>query len=83
MPKSIIPAMRAHLDAETTPLAAIWRITRKDGARFFFTDHERDVVFGGEVVAGQPSVAAASGKGAAEKSGCVPSSSVTICSEYD
>jgi hypothetical protein len=35
MPKIITPAMRAHLDAETTRLAAIWRITRKDGAQFF------------------------------------------------
>ena len=34
MPKIITPAMRAHLDEETTRLAAIWRITRKDGARF-------------------------------------------------
>ena len=49
MPKIITPAMRAHLDAETTRLAAIWRITRKDGAQFFFTDHDRDIVFGGEV----------------------------------
>jgi hypothetical protein len=49
MPKIITPAMRAHLDEETTRLAAIWRITRKDGQQFFFTDHDRDVVFGGEV----------------------------------
>jgi uncharacterized phage protein (TIGR02218 family) len=25
-----------------------WRITRKDGAQFFFTDHDRDIVFGGD-----------------------------------
>ena len=49
MPKSLTAAMRAHLDAETTRLAAIWRITRKDGQQFFFTDHDRDIVFGGEV----------------------------------
>jgi uncharacterized phage protein (TIGR02218 family) len=49
MPKIIPPAMRAHLDAETTRLAASWRITRKDGAQFFFTDHDRDIVFGGEI----------------------------------
>jgi hypothetical protein len=49
MPKIITPAMRAHLDAETTRLAAIWRITRKDGAQFFFTDHDRDIVFGGDI----------------------------------
>jgi hypothetical protein len=28
MPKNLTPAMRAHLDLETTRLAAIWRITR-------------------------------------------------------
>ena len=49
MPKILTPAMRAHLDEETTRLAAIWRITRKDGQQFFFTDHDRDIVFGGEV----------------------------------
>src|SRR5918999_608569 len=49
MPKLLTAAMRAHLDEETTRLAAIWRITRKDGAQFFFTDHDRDIVFGGEV----------------------------------
>jgi hypothetical protein len=49
MPKIISPAMRAHLDEETTRLAAIWRITRKDGQQFFFTDHDRDIGFGGEV----------------------------------
>ena len=49
MPKNLTAAMRAHLDEETTRLAAIWRITRKDGQQFFFTDHDRDIVFGGEV----------------------------------
>src|SRR5918996_1475414 len=49
MPKIITSAMRAHVDEETTRLAAIWRITRKGGAQFFFTDHDRDIVFGGEV----------------------------------
>jgi uncharacterized phage protein (TIGR02218 family) len=48
MPKNLTPAMRAHLDAETMRLAAIWRITRKDGQQFFFTDHDRDIVFGGD-----------------------------------
>jgi hypothetical protein len=46
MPKILTPAMRAHLDEETTRLAAIWRITRRDGQQFFFTDHDRDIVFG-------------------------------------
>jgi hypothetical protein len=30
MLKNLTAAMRAHLDEETTRLAAIWRITRKD-----------------------------------------------------
>jgi uncharacterized phage protein (TIGR02218 family) len=49
MPKILTPAMRAHLDAETSRLAAVWRITRKDGVQFFFTDHDRNIGFGGEV----------------------------------
>src|ERR687891_2258617 len=48
MPKNLTSAMRAHLDEETTRLAAIWRITRKYGAQFFFTDHDRDIVLGGD-----------------------------------
>ncbi len=48
MPKILTPAMRAHLDEEATRLAAIWRITRQDGAQFFFTDHDRDILFGGD-----------------------------------
>jgi hypothetical protein len=31
-----------------TRLAAIWRITSRDGEQFF-TDHDRDILFGGEV----------------------------------
>jgi pyruvate dehydrogenase (quinone) len=46
MPKIITPAMRAHLDAETTRLAAIWRVTRKDGQQFFFTDHGKRRLLG-------------------------------------
>jgi hypothetical protein len=49
MPKNLTPAMRAHLDAETTKLAAIWQITRKDGQQFFFTDHDRDILFAGDI----------------------------------
>jgi hypothetical protein len=49
MPKIITPAMQEHLDEETTRVAAIWRITRKDGQQFFFTDHDRDIVCGGVV----------------------------------
>jgi hypothetical protein len=47
MPKIITPAMRAHLDGETTRLCTAWRIERRDGQSFFFTDHDRDLVYGG------------------------------------
>jgi uncharacterized phage protein (TIGR02218 family) len=40
--------MRAHLDGETTRLPAIWRITSKDGAQFFFTEDDGEIVFGGD-----------------------------------
>ena len=50
MPKILTPAMRAHLDSETTQLAAIWRITRKDGAQFFFTDHVYGLRRGGNYI---------------------------------
>jgi hypothetical protein len=54
MPKLITPAMQAHLGRKTTRLAAIWRITRKDGQQFFFTDHDRDIVFGGDTTGRMP-----------------------------
>jgi hypothetical protein len=47
MPKILTPAMRAHLDGETTRLCTAWRIERRDGQSFFFTDHDRDLVYGG------------------------------------
>ena len=47
MPKILTPAMRAHLDLETTRLCTAWRIERRDGQSFFFTDHDRDLVYGG------------------------------------
>ena len=47
MPKILTPAMRAHLDLETTRLCTAGRIERRDGQSFFFTDHDRDLVYGG------------------------------------
>ncbi len=37
--------MSDHLDQEVTTLASCWRIIRQDGQEFFFTDHDRDIVF--------------------------------------
>lgn len=43
-----IPAgLQAHLDTGATTLAWCWRITRRDGSRLGFTDHDVDIVFDG------------------------------------
>lgn len=43
--KTISTALSNHLDQEVTTLASCWRIIRQDGREFFFTDHDRDIVF--------------------------------------
>ena len=45
--KSVSAELAAHLAGPVTTLATCWRITRRDGVEFFFTDHDRDVVFEG------------------------------------
>lgn len=47
--KSISTELSAHLDGEVTTLASCWRIVRRDGQEFFFTDHDQDIVFEGNV----------------------------------
>jgi len=47
MVKNISSALRNHLDEETTSLATCWRVIRKDGQEFYFTDHDRDILFEG------------------------------------
>jgi uncharacterized phage protein (TIGR02218 family) len=39
--------MQARLDAGATTLAWCWRVERRDGQVFGFTDHDRDLVFDG------------------------------------
>jgi uncharacterized phage protein (TIGR02218 family) len=43
--KLLPPAVQAHLATGTTTLAWCWRITRNDGTRLGFTDHDRDLAF--------------------------------------
>jgi uncharacterized phage protein (TIGR02218 family) len=47
--KLLPPALQSHLATGTTTLAWCWRITRNDGTRFGFTDHDRDLAFDGTV----------------------------------
>ncbi|KAB2910813.1 MAG: DUF2163 domain-containing protein [Hyphomicrobiaceae bacterium] len=45
--KPLPPALQSHLDTGTTTLAWCWRLTRGDGVRQGFTDHDRDLAFDG------------------------------------
>lgn len=45
------PAFAALIADETAALATCWRVTRRDGRVFRFTDHDRDLAIGGEAYA--------------------------------
>jgi uncharacterized phage protein (TIGR02218 family) len=45
--KTLPAGMQAHLDSGATTLCWCWRLTKRDGAAFGFTDHDRDLTFGG------------------------------------
>lgn len=49
--KTISAGLDAHLAQPTTTLATLWTITRADGAVFRFTDHDRDLPYGGHTYA--------------------------------
>jgi uncharacterized phage protein (TIGR02218 family) len=44
---ALSPAFQAHLNEGTTTLAWAWRVIRKDGAVYGFTDHDADLIFDG------------------------------------
>ncbi|MGE4043595.1 MAG: DUF2163 domain-containing protein [Acetobacteraceae bacterium] len=46
--KTLSAALKAHLAGEVTTVCTCWRITRRDGAVFRFTDHDVDLVVAGE-----------------------------------
>lgn len=45
--KSIPAALQAHLNTRNTTLAMCWKVTRKDGKVFGFTEHDEDLVIDG------------------------------------
>jgi uncharacterized phage protein (TIGR02218 family) len=49
--KQLPPSLQSHLDSGATALAWCWRVTRRDGTRLGFTDHDRDLVFDGTTFA--------------------------------
>lgn len=51
MPKTISAALDAHLALEVTTLATCWKVTRRDGVAYHFTDHDRDLTIEGDTYA--------------------------------
>jgi uncharacterized phage protein (TIGR02218 family) len=49
--KQLPPSLQSHLNSGTTTLAWCWRLTRADGVRLGFTDHDRDLAFDGTTFA--------------------------------
>lgn len=47
--KQLHPGLAAHVASGATMLCWCWRLTRRDGVRQGFTDHDRDIVFGDTV----------------------------------
>ena len=43
------PELQARLDSGATRLCRCWGVERRDGVVFGFTDHDRDIAFGGVV----------------------------------
>lgn len=46
--KAATPALQALLASQVHTLATCWRAVRRDGAAFAFTDHDADLLLGGE-----------------------------------
>lgn len=47
MSKTVSVGLASHLAGSRTTLATLWKITRRDGQVFGFTDHDADIVLGG------------------------------------
>jgi uncharacterized phage protein (TIGR02218 family) len=57
--REIPPALAAHLAEGATTLCRAWRLTRRDGSVLGFTDHDRDLTFGGTTFAARTGLEAA------------------------
>ena len=57
--REIPPLLATHLGEGVTTLCRAWRLTRRDGTRFGFTDHDRDLSFDGTAFAARTGLEAA------------------------
>lgn len=44
--KSVSTELKDHMSSDSTSLARLWKITRKDGVILLFTDHDTDITYG-------------------------------------
>ena len=66
--KNISTELQAHLDSGATTLCNVWKLARRDGTLFGFTDHDRDLTIDGllcEAAAGFAASAVESASGLA------------------
>ena len=57
--RTIPSGLAAHLEGGATTLCHCWKLTRRDGQSFGFTDHDRDLVFAGVTFAARTGLEAA------------------------
>ena len=57
--RTLPQGLAAHLAGEVTTLCHCWKLARRDGAVSGFTDHDRDLAFGGVVFAARTGLEAA------------------------
>jgi len=49
MPLTLPPSLVAHLQDDSLTLATLWQIIRVDGLEYFYTDHDMDITFDGQI----------------------------------
>lgn len=47
--KTVSVELKNHLEQTVTTLATLWKIVRTDSREFYFTDHDKDVTFNGNI----------------------------------
>ena len=57
--RNLPPGLAAHLEGGATTLCHAWKLLRRDGAVLGFTDHDRDLAFGGTTFAARTGLDAA------------------------
>ena len=82
--RTLPPGLAAHLEGGATTLCHAWRLVRRDGAAFGFTDHDRDLVISGATFAARTGLDAAEATqnlgfavGGGEVSGALVSAGIT------